>query len=197
MSMKLVRSVLFGIGTLAAVGSSAFAQQPPAGQGMPAGRGGSRPPAMSITNAGWEDGGVIPARHVGAAAVSPALEFSNVPAAAVSLVLVLHDVDVARNRMLEDSLHWMLWNIPAATRQLPEALPKGALPDGTQQVNTGTDAVYRGMGAPAGPYHHYVFELYAVDQKLDLPATATRADVLKAIDGHVVAKAAYLGRYHQ
>ena len=53
------------------------------------------------------------------------------------------------------------------------------------------------LGPPAGPSHHYAFELYAVDQKLDLPLTATRADVMKALDGHISAHAALIVPYHQ
>jgi phosphatidylethanolamine-binding protein (PEBP) family uncharacterized protein len=55
---------------------------------------------------------------------------------------------------------------------------------------------YMGPGAPAGPrYHHYVFELYALNSNLELPPTATRAELLAALAGKVVAKAAYVGRY--
>jgi phosphatidylethanolamine-binding protein (PEBP) family uncharacterized protein len=53
-----------------------------------------------------------------------------------------------------------------------------------------------GMGAPAGPrYHHYVFEFYALNSKLDLPATASRPELLEAMKGKVIAKAAYVGRF--
>jgi phosphatidylethanolamine-binding protein (PEBP) family uncharacterized protein len=53
-----------------------------------------------------------------------------------------------------------------------------------------------GMGAPAGPrYHHYVFEFYALNAKLDLPATASRPELLEALKGKVIAKAAYVGRF--
>ena len=55
---------------------------------------------------------------------------------------------------------------------------------------------YMGMGAPAGPrYHHYVFEFYALNTKLDLPATASRPELLEAMKGKVIAKAAYVGRF--
>ena len=53
-----------------------------------------------------------------------------------------------------------------------------------------------GAGA-AGPYHHYTFELFALDTKLDLTPDATRADVLKAIDGHILGKAVLIGRFHR
>ena len=55
---------------------------------------------------------------------------------------------------------------------------------------------YFGPGAGPGPFHHYVFEFYALDTKLDLPASTTREELLKAMDGHVVGKAAWVGRFH-
>ena len=55
---------------------------------------------------------------------------------------------------------------------------------------------YLGPGAPAGPYHHYTFDLYALDTKLSLGPDATRDDVLKAMDGHILGKAVLIGRFH-
>ena len=52
------------------------------------------------------------------------------------------------------------------------------------------------LGAGPGPFHHYVFEFYALDTKLDLPANTTRDELLKAMDGHVIGKAAWVGRFH-
>ena len=77
---------------------------------------------------------------------------------------------------------------------LPEGVPKGSqLPDGSYQISA-TGPMYRGPGAGAnGPFHRYVFELYALDIKLDAKPTAdafeTRANVMKAIQGHILAKA--------
>ena len=71
----------------------------------------------------------------------------------------------------DDMLHWMLWNIPARDDRLPERVPRGvAAADGTRQISA-TGPNYRGPGAPAaGPAHHYVFELFALDTMLDVPA---------------------------
>ena len=73
------------------------------------------------------------------------------------------------------------------------------LPDGTVQLKVIRGLVgFFGPGAPAaGPYHHYTFEVYALDTKLDLGPDATRADVLKAINGHVLGKAVLVGRFHR
>ena len=111
----------------------------------------------------------------------------------VSYAIIFHDIDVALQNGTGDVLHWMAWNIPAAANGIPEGkLPEGAV----QGANMAGQSAYMGPGAPAGPrYHHYVFELYALNANLDLPATASRDDVLKALAGKVVAKAAYVGRF--
>src|SRR5688500_18578766 len=150
-------------------------------------------PQMVLTIPGFPDGGQIPVKFSQAAegaapgeGTSPAITWSNVPAGTQSFVLHMHDMDVARNRTTDDQAHWVVWNIPATATGLPEGVPKGSpRPDGSQQISA-TGAVYRGPGAPAtGPPHHYVFELFALDTKLDVQPGAdafdTRAAVMKAI----------------
>jgi Raf kinase inhibitor-like YbhB/YbcL family protein len=198
----------FRLGTAAAVvlsvalgmqsGVSA-GQQPAAGGGQGGGRGGGRggfnlPPLLMESDA-FADGGIVPAKYAGRGGVQPGFKFSNAPAGTVSYAIIFHDLDVALMGGVDDVLHWMVWNIPASANGIPE----GSLPPGSVQGNNLTgQPVYMGPGAPAGPrYHHYVFELYALSSNLDLPATATRADLLKAMDGKTVAKAAYVGRFRQ
>ena len=157
---------------------------------------------MTLSSTAWPDGGRIPAKHtqVGDEA-SPPLAWSNVPEGIVSFVLIVHDVDVAIGNGTDDLLHWMLWNIPAATTTLPERVPQASqLPDGTRQIGA-TGPFYRGPGAlAAGPPHHYVFELFALDSIVDVPAVGaspaqTRAAVVAAMSGHVRGKAAYVGLF--
>ena len=96
----------------------------------------------------------------------------------------------------------MVWNIPAAATGLPEGVPKGSQrPDGSYQISA-TGPMYRGPGAGAtAPYHHYMFELYALDTKLDVPPAAdafeTRTSVLKAAQGHILGKAVYGGLFRR
>ena len=165
-----------------------------------AGGGGTGRPRLTLTSPVFEDGGDIPARFTQAVEkfVSPKLEWANVPDGAVSFVLLFHDPDVALQRKVEDSLHWLLFNIPGSAREVPEAVPAiPRLPDGTVQAQNRRGLVgYLGPGAPPpGPRHHYTFELYALDTKLDLGPDATRAQVLSTIDGHIVGKAVLVGRF--
>ena len=99
-----------------------------------------------------------------------------------------------------DVTHWFIWNIPASAKELPEGVAAGSdLPDGSHQLKRGNPpaAGYFGPCAPAGPNHHYTFELYALDSKLDLGADATRADAMKAMDGHILGAAVYIALFHR
>ena len=159
-------------------------------------------PGLTLTTSAFSDGGEIPARFTQSDpnAVSPKLEWTNVPMGTVSFALILHDPDVALQKNTGDVLHWMIFNIPGTAHELPEGVPANAtLSDGTIQAKNLRGGVgYMGPGAPAaGPHHHYTFELFALDTKLDLGPDATRADVLKAIDGHIVGKGVLVGRFHR
>jgi len=175
----------------------------PGAPGARGGRGGrGAVPVMTLTSSAWADGGQIPIKYTQAGEeASPPLAWSEVPEAAASFVLIVHDVDAATGNGTEDLLHWMLWNIPGTATGLPERVPPGSqLPDGTRQISA-TGPGYRGPGAPAsGPAHHYVFELFALDATLDVPAVGasppqTRAAVVAGMAGHVRGKAAYVGRF--
>jgi Raf kinase inhibitor-like YbhB/YbcL family protein len=159
-------------------------------------------PGLTLTTPAFNDGAEIPSKYTQSVSnpVSPKLEWTNVPPNTVSFVLHMHDPDVALQHTTNDMLHWMVFNIPGNAHELPEGVPaEPKLPDGAIQLKNGGNTVgYRGPGAPAaGPHHHYTFELYALDTKLDLGPDATRAEVLKAIDGHVLGKGVMVGRFHR
>jgi Raf kinase inhibitor-like YbhB/YbcL family protein len=157
---------------------------------------------MSLTSTSWPDGAQIPIKHTQVGAeVSPAFAWSNVPDGVVSFVLIAHDIDAVIGTATDDVLHWMLWNIPATTRSLPEGIGQmPQLPDGTRQISA-SGPYFRGPGAPAaGPMHHYVFDLYALDATINVPAVGqnppqTRAAVMAALAGHVRGKASYVGLF--
>ena len=159
-------------------------------------------PGFSLTTPAFEDGGIIPTKYTSAAAsaVSPKLEWSNVPENTVSFALIVHDMDVVLQKSTEDGLHWGAFNIPGTATGLPEGVPSSPqLPDGTIQLKVIRGIVgFIGPGASArGPYHHYTFEVYALDTKLDLGPDATRPDVVKAMNGHILGKAVLVGRFHR
>lgn len=173
-------------------------------------KGGPPRPVLSVSSTGWADGAEVPMHHAFRGDnKSPAFEFhwtaANAPASAPeglqTYAVIFHDVENSTNKTTADTLHWTAFNIPGTAKGLPEGLGTGDLADGTRNgpgllARGGNPGGYFGPGAGVGPLHHYVFEFYALDTKLDLPATTTREDLLKAMDGHVIGKAAWFGRFH-
>jgi hypothetical protein len=193
----------FVVSTIAVLAAMPMAAQQPGGQ-----RGGApAAPAMTLTVSGFPDGGDVPVKFSQAApgvatgeGLSPAISWANVPAGTQSFFLNMRDMDVARNKTTDDQAHWVVWNIPATATGLPEGVPKGPkLANGAFQFSA-TGQMYRGPGAGAnGPKHHYMFELYALDTVIDVQPAAdafeSRANVMKAIQGHILAKAVYGGLF--
>lgn len=93
----------------------------------------------------------------------------------------------------------MIFNIPSATKELPENVPKtGGQADGSRQgTNDFQRLGYSGPCPPPGPAHRYSFRLYALSGQIDLPAGATKADLLQAMTGRVLAAAQLTGRYQR
>ena len=166
----------------------------------------ARPPAappLTMSIAAFADGTDIPAKYTQAGdQTSPGISWVNVPAGTMSFVLHMHDMEAARNHTTDDMLHWLVWNIPATVTSLPEGVPKGEkLQNGAYQL-CARGPMYLGPGAPAtGPRHHYTFELFALDTTIDVqPGTdpfQTRTDIIKAMQGHILGKAVYVGLFHR
>jgi Raf kinase inhibitor-like YbhB/YbcL family protein len=157
------------------------------------------PSKFKLMSPAYTEGSMIPTQYSCADpnAGSPALQWSNPPAAAVSFAVILHDSDGAPNKGSMDVTHWIFWNIPATSTAVPAGVKPDAGPDGIVQGKNVRNV--NGFQPPCPPPgatpHHYTFEMYALDSKLDLPAGSTRADLLKAMDGHVVGKATYAGLF--
>ena len=195
--MKAFRAFFWAIAVVGAltIGSQIAAAQ--GGGGAPANK------PMVLTSTAFADGQDIPAKYTQEGTqTSPELSWINTPPGTVSFVLNVHDMEAARNKTSEDQMHWLVWNIPGTETSLPEGVPAGAtIKDGAYQLSAGGPS-FRGPGAPAaGPRHHYAFELFALDTKLDVqPGTdpfATRDEVLKAMQGHILGKAVYMGLFHR
>jgi Raf kinase inhibitor-like YbhB/YbcL family protein len=219
--MRLKNILLLNILTVfISVGISSsvtFAQQnaqaaapAPAAQGQGGGQraAGAPPPPMRLVSADISDGKPIAGKFTCAAgteAVSPALQWMQPPRGTESFALIVHDMEPRPRKGVDDILHWMVWNMPASANQLPEGVsPASAdLPDGSHQTNGGAGQGGNfGYRPPCPPQdvpvaHHYAFEIFALDQKLDLPAAATRADLLKAMDGHIAGHAALVAPFNR
>lgn len=204
--MKVVQRGLFSAAIVVASAALAMAQAPAAQSGAAR----APRPVLWVTTTAFPDGGEVPARNAGRGEnKSPAFEFhwnlgtnpGTAPAELQTYAVIFHDIENSSNRGTSDTLHWSAFNIPGTAKGLPEGLGPGDLPDGTRNgpgiaARGGNPGAYFGPGAGPGPFHHYVFEFYALDTKLDLPASTTREDLLKAMEGHVIGKAAYVGRFH-
>ena len=151
---------------------------------------------FSLRSSAFQDGADIPRQFTcDGSDISPALSWSEPPAQTKTFALIVDDPDAP----VGDWVHWVAWNIPAATRQLPENVAKsGDLPGGGRQgTNDFRKTGYGGPCPPAGKPHRYFFKLYALDTTLDLKPSADKKDIELAIKGHVLAQAQWMGKYQR
>ena len=127
--------------------------------------------------------------------VSPALSWSDVPDGTQSLALIMDDPDAPRGVFT----HWVLFNLPAGARSLPEGVANTERPEsgGIQGRTDFGDIGYGGPCPPPGGPHRYRFTLYALDGLIDLGAGASKQRVLDAVEGHVLAEAQLVGSYQR
>jgi Raf kinase inhibitor-like YbhB/YbcL family protein len=191
---------LTALAAVIAMGAGAMIAQDKGGKGGGKGKGPGIPAPLVLKLADYADGSAMPAKNGcanGNMAVSPKIDWSGAPAGTMTFALILHDTDV--DIQGDDVLHWAIFNIPGTATGLPEKVANTPdLPDGSRQLNNiGRSSGFFGPCPPAPTVHHYIIEAYAVDAKLDVPATGTRADLLAAMKGHVRAKGTYVGTYKQ
>jgi Raf kinase inhibitor-like YbhB/YbcL family protein len=149
-------------------------------------------PNVQVTSKAFQDGSVIPLKYTSHGEnVQPDFTVTGAPENTVSYAIIFHDIEVAIGGNTGDVTHWVAFNIPSPN------IAEGSLPAGSKQGNNVRgQASYMGPGAPLRDrFHHYVFEIYALNANLDLSDGASRADVMAAMEGKVVGKAAYVGRY--
>ncbi|HEX3051710.1 MAG TPA: YbhB/YbcL family Raf kinase inhibitor-like protein [Aggregatilineaceae bacterium] len=153
--------------------------------------------AFVLHSSDFPPGALIPIRFTCSGSdISPALLWSDPPPETDSLALICEDPDAPRGLWV----HWVIYNIPKDTRGLLEAIPKVLeLPDGTRQgVNDFGRTGYAGPCPPPGHgKHRYFFRLYALDVSLMLLPDATRADLLQAMEGYILAEAELMGLYER
>jgi len=149
---------------------------------------------MNLSSPSFQEGATIPTKHTADGDnVSPALEWSGAPGNVKSFALVCEDPDAPRSTWI----HWVLYNLPADAKEMPEAMPPDAkLPSGALHgVNDFGNPGYGGPAPPRGKPHRYVFKLFALDDLLKLPEKATRAQLEQAMKGHLLASAQVMCKY--
>ena len=157
------------------------------------------PSKFKLMSSAYAEGSMIPTQFSCADpnAASPALSWSNPPNNTASFAMIMHDTDAAPMKGVMDVTHWIFWGIPASATSMPAGIKPDSSPDGiVQGVNIRKVNGFQPPCPPPGATpHHYIFEIYALDSTLDLAAGSSRADLLKAMDGHVIGKATYVGLF--
>ncbi len=150
--------------------------------------------ALVLTSPAFEQGVAIPRQYTCQGEdISPALAWTGAPSGTQSFALIMDDPDAPR----ETWVHWVVFNLPAEQTGLPAAVvPDADLGGGIQGRNSWRANGYGGPCPPSGT-HRYFFTLYALDTVLSLDESATKADVLAAMQGHILAEAQLMGTYQQ
>ena len=165
-------------------------EQKPSGTGDPDIPKGA--PTMQLTSTAFKEGEAIPTSHGNEDQnLSPLLKWSDVPQGVKSFALICDDPDAPRGTWV----HWVLFNIPADTREL-KSVPGGKVdvPGAVQGKNDFKKLAYGGPSPPSGT-HRYFFKLYALDKMLDLKEGATKDEVVKAMNGHIIAQGQLMGKF--
>ena len=152
--------------------------------------------AFTLSSPAFAAGAAIPTKHTcDGPDLSPALTWGGAPAAAKTFALIVDDPDAPAGTWV----HWVLFNLTATLAALPENLPKTEtlqqLGGAAQGRNDFRKIGYGGPCPPPGKPHRYFFRLYALDIVLPLEAGATKADVERAMKGHIVGQTEHMGTY--
>lgn len=154
---------------------------------------------LKLSSPAFQEGGSIPKRHTGFGEdLSPALRLSGLCDNAVSIALILEDLDVP---LCKTYCHWLIWNLPPMT-DIPEGIPHGpsvlSLGNAVQGIGYGANR-YRGPHPP--PFlripHRYVFRAYVLDCRLNLLPASRRRTLMKAMSGHILQEASLLGIFRR
>ncbi len=142
---------------------------------------------LEVTSEAFEDGGKIPIKYTGRGKdVSPPLKLGSIDQEAKTIAVIMDDLD----HPVGMYNHWLIWNIPAESDEIPEGIPKGeklpSLGDAVQgKSHYGGKHYYRGPKPPFGS-HEYEFKIYVLDTELDLSPDARKEDLQKAMERHIL-----------
>lgn len=148
---------------------------------------------IRMTSAAFEAGGMIPIQYTcDGQDISPPLSWGDVPEGSASIALVCDDPDAPVGTWV----HWVLFDLPPETRNLPENIPAVEnLENGGRHGTNDWHKLGYGGPCPPGGTHRYYFKIYALDKKTGLSEDSTKAQLLKAMEGHILAEGELMGRY--
>ena len=148
---------------------------------------------IKVTSSAFEEDGMIGAKYTcDGEDISPPLKWEGVPDGTKSIALISDDPDAPMGTWV----HWVLFNLPADTRELAENVPADeVLASGAKQGTTDFGKIGYGGPCPPSGTHRYFFKIYALDTELGLAAGARKADLLKAMEGHILGEGKLMGKY--
>ena len=148
---------------------------------------------IKITSSAFKEGGMIPAKYTcDGADISPPLQWDTAPEGTVSIALISDDPDAPMGTWV----HWVLFNLPGSTTSLAENVPTDkTLTNGAIQGTNDFRKIGYGGPCPPGGTHRYYFKIYALDAQLDLQAGANKKELLRAMQGHILAEGQLMGKY--
>jgi Raf kinase inhibitor-like YbhB/YbcL family protein len=148
---------------------------------------------IKLSSAAFAEGEMIPKQYsCDGEDISPPLAWQNTPAGTKTFALICDDPDAPMGTWV----HWVMFNIPPDTTELPENTPpQEELANGAKQGTNDFRKIGYGGPCPPGGTHRYYFKLYALDTELDLKANITKAGLLQAMEGHILAVAQLMGKY--
>ena len=140
---------------------------------------------LTVKSPAFADGELIPAKYTcDGENISPEITVENVPEGTKTLALIMDDPDAPKGTFV----HWVMWNMPVTKTLRENTAP------GTQGKNGRGENKYTGPCPPSGT-HHYHFKIYALDTRLDIPASSDKAALLYAMKGHILAEGELTGLY--
>jgi Raf kinase inhibitor-like YbhB/YbcL family protein len=149
--------------------------------------------AILLTSSAFKEGGMIPAKHTcDGLDISPPLEAEGMPAQTRSMALICDDPDAPAGTWV----HWVLYDWPIAEKMIPQGIPaEENLANGAKQGINDFHRIGYGGPCPPGGTHRYFFKVYALDIRLNLAPGLTKAKLLDAMKGHILAEGQLMGKY--
>ena len=148
---------------------------------------------IKVSSPAFANNEMIPAKYTcDGINISPAIQWDTVPEQTKTIALISDDPDAPVGTFV----HWVIYNLPGETRELTENIaPEETLPNLAKQGTTDFGKIGYGGPCPPSGTHRYYFKIYALDTHLDLPAGAAKKQLLKAMEGHVLAQGQLIGKY--